>query len=261
MIETEKQNNSFAELVEVVKRLRSPRGCPWDRKQTYETIRPLIIEEVYEVLEASEKQDKARLKEELGDLLMQILFHADLAREEGSFDIFDVVDGLKEKMVRRHPHVFGGKKRKGAGEVLAFWEKTKKAEGGSKSVMSGVPGSLPALLRAWRVQKKAARVGFDWKRIRPVWKKWEEEVREFKESLPKRRKFAENELGDILFTLVNIARFLKINPEDALQRATNRFLRRFRYMEKKLEREKKSLENLSLETMNRYWKMAKKAER
>ncbi len=254
-----KQQDSFGQLVEVVRRLRSPDGCPWDREQTLESIRGLLVEEAYEVLDAGEARDREKLKEELGDLLMQILFHAELCREEGNFDIFDVVETLKDKMVRRHPHVFGGKKKKNAREVLAYWEGAKRKESGNRSVMAGVPRALPALLRAWRVQKKAARVGFEWKRIGSIRRKWEEEAREFREARgEKDRGRMEKEIGDLLFTLANLARFLKINPEDALQRSTNRFLDRFRHIEEKLDRTRRTFSDVPLPTLERYWKEAKK---
>jgi nucleoside triphosphate diphosphatase len=239
-------STGFERLVEVMGRLRGEGGCPWDRQQTRESLTPFLLEETHEVLEAIETGRPDALKEELGDLLFQVLFHAQIASEAGEFDIGDVVEGTVQKMTRRHPHVFG---RDGgtladaeavgettAGEVLARWEAMKRQEAGHRaraSSVEGVPRSLPALLRAHQVQAKAARVGFDWPEPAPVRAKVEEEWRELTEAIDEQsRTRQEEELGDLLFAVVNLARHLRCDPEAVLQRATQRFIDRFERMER-----------------------------
>lgn len=252
----------FSNLVKIMERLRGDDGCPWDKEQTPESLKPFLIEEAYEVLEALDEKDSAKLKEELGDLLYQILFHAQIAKEKGEFDIDDILESSIEKMTRRHPHVFGDKKAKDSKEVLVHWEETKKKEKGNrKSILEGVPKELPALLRAHQLQSRAARVGFDWERIDQVFDKVEEEISEFKEAYRnKERERMEDELGDIFFSLVNVARFLEVNPEDALRSAIGRFTSRFSYIEEAAAAEGRSLSSLSIDEMERLWHKAKMAE-
>lgn len=254
----------FAKLVKIMERLRGDNGCPWDKEQTPETLKPFLIEEAYEVLEALDEKDSRKLKEELGDLLYQILFHAQMAKEKGEFDINDILEASIEKMTRRHPHVFGDKKAKDSKEVLVHWEETKKKEMANKhrrSILEGVPKELPALLRAHQLQSRAARVGFDWKRIDQVFEKVEEEISEFKEAYRKKeRERMEDELGDIFFSLVNIARFLDVNPEDALRSAIRRFTSRFSYIEEAVAGEGRSISSLTIDEMERLWQRAKKME-
>lgn len=266
--------DSFTNLVKIMERLRGDNGCPWDKEQTPESLKPFLIEEAYEVLEALDEKDSAKLKEELGDLLYQILFHAQIAKEKGEFDINDILDTSIEKMTRRHPHVFGDKKAKDSKEVLVHWEETKKKErekekGNRKrrSILESVPKELPALLRAHQLQSRAARVGFDWKRIDQVFNKVEEEITEFKEAYrhvnaegKKERERMEDELGDIFFSLVNVARFLEVNPEDALRSAIRRFTSRFSYIEEAALAEGRSISSLSIDEMERLWQAAKMAE-
>lgn len=252
----------FTKLVKIMERLRGDDGCPWDKEQTPESLKPFLIEEAYEVLEALDEKDSAKLKEELGDLLYQILFHAQIAKEKGEFDIDGILESSIEKMTRRHPHVFGDKKAKDSKEVLVHWEEMKKKEKGNrKSILEGVPKELPALLRAHQLQSRAARVGFDWERIDQVFDKVEEEISEFKEAYRnKERERMEDELGDIFFSLVNVARFLEVNPEDALRSAIGRFTARFSYIEEAAADEGMSLSSLSIDEMERLWHKAKKME-
>ena len=260
----------FDKLVHTMARLRAPDGCPWDRKQTHESLKPYLLEEAYEVLEAIDRADSRDLREELGDLLLQVLFHAQIGKEEGRLTIDEVMDRLEEKLVRRHPHVFGstqsGASPKNADEVYAKWEEIKRNErvqsGEPASALDGVPKTLPALLRAYQVQARASRVGFDWTDVEPVLDKVEEELHELRAAMasgtPAEK---EAELGDLLFALGNLSRFLKINPEEALRKATNRFVTRFRYIEEYAQREGRSLKDMSLAEMDARWEEAKQNER
>jgi tetrapyrrole methylase family protein/MazG family protein len=251
----------FQKLVKVMGRLRGRKGCPWDKEQTRDSLKPFLIEEAHEVLEAIEDGDAEVLKEELGDLLFQVIFHAQIARERGEFDIGDVLKTLTDKMVRRHPHVFGTIRAGTSKEVLARWEKLKHQEHRHrkrKSVLDGVPRSLPALMRAHQLQGRAARVGFDWSEIKPVWGKVQEEMKELEASYREGdAKAVEAEMGDLLFALVNLSRFVKINPEDALRKANHRFLERFHYIEKKAKRSGRALSDMTLSEMDRLWEEAK----
>jgi len=260
----------FNKLVQLMARLRAPNGCPWDRKQTHESLKPYLIEEAYEVLEAIDSADTNDLREELGDLLLQVLFHAQIGQEEGHLTIDEVMDRLADKLVRRHPHVFGdsqtGQSPKNADEVYAKWEEIKRDErersGTPVSALDGVPKTLPALLRAYQIQARASRVGFDWPQVEPVIEKVEEELRELREAMsggvPAEK---EAELGDVLFAMVNLARFIKLNPEEALRKAANRFIDRFRYIEEQAEREGRSLKDMTLREMDALWEEAKQKER
>ncbi|MBI2080261.1 MAG: nucleoside triphosphate pyrophosphohydrolase [candidate division NC10 bacterium] len=255
----------FAELTAIMARLRGPGGCPWDREQTSSSIAPYLLEETYEVLEAIREGKPTRLREELGDVLLQVVFHAEMAAEAGQFTIADVLRGVSDKLVRRHPHVFGDAEAKTAAEVLVRWEAIKQHEresgGEPASALAGVPRSLPALLRAHRLQEKASRAGFDWPALEGVLAKVEEEWRELKAALeggqPAR---VESELGDLLFGLVNLSRFAGVNPEMALTAATERFIRRFHHIEAVLARRGKTPRESTLDEMDLLWEEAKRRE-
>jgi tetrapyrrole methylase family protein/MazG family protein len=252
--------DKFNELIEIMAKLRAPQGCPWDKKQTRESLKPFLVEETYEVLEAIEEADPEMIKEELGDLLFQIVFHCQVAKELGQFDISDVIDSISQKMIARHPHVFGNTSLKTESEVLVHWEKQKKREGkNKKSIIEGIPKILPSLLRAHRLQDRVSRVGFDWDNVEEVIKKLDEEISEFKEALTKGKKEEmEHEMGDILFTLVNISRFIHINPEDSLRKTIEKFIFRFHYVEQKAEEQGKALSKMTLSEMDALWEQAKK---
>ncbi len=253
----------FDELIALMARLRGPDGCPWDRKQTPESLKPFLVEECYEVIDALEEGGPGNVKEELGDLLFQIVFHARIAEERGQFTMNDVIEANLEKMIRRHPHVFGDTRLSTDREVLANWEEIKKREKGyeaRKSILEGVPRHLPSLLRAHSLQERAARVGFDWSRIDEALPKLDEEIAEFKEALAKGDSSEiEEELGDIFFMLVNISRFLDVNPEDALRKTISKFISRFRYIEERAADEGRSLNDMSLDEMEKLWQESKRS--
>jgi tetrapyrrole methylase family protein/MazG family protein len=255
-----KAGREFERLMEIMAALR--KGCPWDRKQTPATLKSYILEEAYEVLEAVDEKDPAKIKEELGDLLFQIIFEAHIFSERGEFEMKDVLTGIAEKMIRRHPHVFGEMRLKTPEEVIDKWQEHKKKEGKlARSVLEGIPASLPALLRAQKVQKRAARVGFDWERVEDVAEKLDEEIKEFKKAVKKKkanRDEVEEEFGDILFSLVNVARFAGVNPEDALRKTTAKFITRFKHIEKRAKEKGFKLEEMSLKDMDALWDEAKK---
>ncbi len=246
-------------LEDVVKTLRSPGGCPWDIVQTHKSLRRNLIEEVYEVIEAIDLEDKDLLCEELGDLLMQVVFHARMAEEANLFSMQDVIDGITAKLIRRHPHVFGDVSVKDADEVLSNWEIIKQAEKTERtSVLDGVPKDLPALMSAYKLQHKASKVGFDWPDIDPVWDKLDEELHELEEAIADGNKAQiEEELGDVLFTLVNISRFLKVDAEVALSSTNNKFRKRFSYIEDKVKAKHQKWELLSLIDLDELWAEAK----
>ncbi len=254
---------SLEKLVEIMKALRSERGCPWDREQTRESLKPFLVEETYEVLEAIDEGDPEKIKEELGDLLFQIIFHAHLGEEQGDFDINDIVEGITEKMLARHPHVFGDEKYGSADDVSQKWEEHKKKEGKLReSLLEGIPKGLPALLRAHRLQDRASRVGFDWDRVDDVLRKLEEEVAEFRKAMKEENeKGVEEELGDIFFSLVNVSRFVGVNPEDALRKTISKFIKRFRHMEIRAAGDGLSLSDMTLEEMDALWEAAKGEEK
>jgi nucleoside triphosphate diphosphatase len=258
------QNDPFQRLVELMATLRGPGGCPWDRKQTPESLKPFLVEECYEVIDAIEEGAPAKVRDELGDLLFQIIFHARIAEEAGQFTINDVITAIHEKMTRRHPHVFGDDKLSTDKEVLSNWEEIKRKEKGHedrKSILEGVPKELPSLLRAHRLQERAARVGFDWAHLSEALPKLDEEIAEFKESL--RAEDAgkiEEELGDVFFMLVNISRFLGVNPEDALRKTISKFIHRFRYIEEHAEQAGRSLNDMTLEEMETLWQKSKRKQ-
>lgn len=251
----------FNNILKIMSRLRGKKGCPWDKEQTTESLKPFLIEEAYEVIEAIDEKSPEKMKEELGDLLLQVVFHAQLAKERKEFDMEDILETLEDKLIRRHPHVFGDVSYEDAKEVLVQWEKIKKQEKANikrESMLDSVPKELPALLRAHRLQDKASRVGFDWKHIDDVFKKVEEEIKEFKGAVEKKKADEiEDELGDIFFALVNVARFLEINPEDALRKTISKFISRFRYIEEKAKEAKRELSDMTLEEMDKYWEEAK----
>lgn len=248
------------ELVELMERLRGPSGCPWDREQTFQSLVPYIIEEAHEVVETIEEGDMERLKEELGDLIFQVVFLSQIAKEEGLFDIEDVIRTAYDKMVRRHPHVFGKEKANDSSEALHRWQKAKgKEKEGKEGIFSGIPSSLPALIRAQKVSEKVSILGFDWEDKEGVLEKLEEEIYELKESIKEGiKERIEEEFGDILFTLTNVGRFLDINSERALRRCINRFIRRFNTMVESLKKEGKRPKDLSSEELEEAWQRTKK---
>jgi len=252
----EEVGKSFEKLVNIMKRLRSPGGCDWDRAQTHESLKPYIIEEAYELLNAIESGDDEELKEELGDVLLQVVFHSQIASERGAFNISDVVETLCEKLIRRHPHVFG----KSGGYSYKQWEDIKAKEKNKKNVsrIGDLNPALPALSMARRIQENASAVGFDWENVEGVFEKVLEEFEELKKSFSEGDKGRiSEELGDLLFSVVNLSRFLNVDPENALRKATERFWRRFRKMEEMIERDGLKFEDLSIEELDRYWEKVK----
>jgi tetrapyrrole methylase family protein / MazG family protein len=255
---------SFDDLVRLMTKLRGPEGCPWDREQSLADLKPFVIEEAYEVVDAIDRNDRHSLLEEVGDLLLEAVFIAEITREEKSFDIYDSITAIHDKLVRRHPHVFGDVEAGDAEQVLVNWEKLKNEErkAENKSVLAGVPQSLPALLKASRLTEKAARVGFDWRRTEDVFDKIDEEMGELRDAVANSDAASiEEEIGDLLFTLANVARKLEINPEEALQSTNRKFMRRFESMEAAVRASGRNLDDLNLEEMDRLWDDAKSAER
>ncbi len=252
----EKEATAFLRLLEIMDDLREK--CPWDKKQTIQSLRAMTIEETYELAEAINEEDWKNLKEELGDLLLHIVFYSKIATEQKQFTITDVLNGISEKLINRHPHIYGQIEVKDAEEVKRNWEKIKISEG-KKSVLSGIPSSMPSWNKALRVQEKAKQVGFEWKNTEDVFEKVKEELKEFEEArLENNRQHLEEEFGDILFSLLNYARFLQIEPETALEKTNRKFISRFQKMEAIATEEGKSLPDLSLEEMDRIWNKIKK---
>lgn len=251
--------DAFGRLLSIMDELRA--GCPWDRVQTLESLRHLTIEETYELSDAILNNDLQEIKKELGDLMLHLVFYAKIGSEQGAFDIKDVLDGISEKLIVRHPHIYGEVKVADQEQVKSNWEKIKLSEG-KKSVLEGVPGSLPALLKAYRMQEKAGGVGFEWKRKEDVWLKVEEELDELKHEVSTNASAdrIEDEFGDLLFALVNYARYIGVNPEDALERTNRKFRSRFQYIEKIALSHNKQLHEMSLEEMDELWNEAKKSE-
>jgi len=249
----------FEALLEVMASLRGPKGCPWDREQTHRSLTACLLEETYEVLDAIEAGDPKNLREELGDLLLQIVFHSQIAKEGKDFDIKDVVEDLTQKLVRRHPHVFAGEELSHPEEAIQRWEKIKSRERGKdESLLSGVPVELPALLRAYRIGSKTSRVGFDWPDCTGVLEKVEEELKELHEEIREgNQEGSEEEFGDLLFSLAQLARFLKLNPEDSLRKSTLKFQRRFEYIEKQLKGSGREFSQCSSEELDSLWEEAK----
>ncbi len=260
------KKSNFEELVAVMKRLRAPEGCPWDREQTHDSLKPYMLEEAYEALEAIDLRDDDELCKELGDVLLQVVFHAQIADEEQRFSIDDVAGSIVEKLVRRHPHVFGDVQVKDAKNVLENWEEIKKQErrdAGQQqpSHLDGIPKSLPALMRAQRVQSRAARQGFDWPNAEGALDKVEEEFAELRQAQSDQSTEAiEDEFGDLLFSVVNTARFLQINPEDALRRSVDKFERRFRAIESELNKSNRSMRDTALSELDELWDEIKRRE-
>jgi len=250
----------LSELIKIMAALRGEKGCPWDREQTRDSLKPFIIEEAYEVLEAIDEGNPEAVKEELGDLLFQIVFQSRVAEENGEFGISDVIETIAKKMINRHPHVFGDTTCETPEEVIMNWEEHKKREGKQRaSILEGVPKELPALLRAHRLQSRASRVGFDWDKAEDVLAKLDEEVAEFKDAVRRKEEGnIEDELGDILFMIVNISRFIGVNPEDALRKTISKFISRFRYIEMAAADRGKKLTDMSLAEMDALWDEAKK---
>jgi len=262
-------SRKFDDLVALQARLLAPGGCPWDREQTHESLRTYLLEEAYEVLEALDDSDRRKLPEELGDLLLQVVFHAELARLGGRFEIGDVIESIYTKMVRRHPHVFGGQQAADAQAVLKNWEQLKAEERGAggppgapASLLDGVPRTLPAALEAYQLTRRASRIGFDWEEFEGLLEKLQEEAAELRKALaagdPARR---EEEVGDLLFVAVNIARFLHTDPEIALKKTNRKFIARFQQMERAAADRGKKLADLSREEMERLWDRAKADEK
>ena len=254
--------NLFESLLSIMSRLRSEGGCPWDREQTRATLKPYLIEEAYEALEALDGGSNEHIQEELGDVLFQVVFHAQLARETGEFTMADLLARLNEKMIRRHPHVFAGGQVADAAEALSQWERIKRGEGKARSAVDGVPASLPALLRAQRLQVKAGRVGFDWPTWRDAWAKVGEEMAELDQAASAgEAERVREELGDLLFSVVNVARLLGVDAEDSLRRAAEKFTRRFKEVESEMSAAGRTLDNASLEELDRTWETVKAREK
>ncbi|TXC85011.1 nucleoside triphosphate pyrophosphohydrolase [Metabacillus litoralis] len=259
-------NHQFDAFRQVVAELRGPNGCPWDKEQTHSSLKKYLIEECYELLEAIEKDDIDHIIEELGDVLLQVVLHAQIGEDDGMFSMDDVIKGINEKMIRRHPHVFGETNVSDTEEVLVNWDEIKKAEKGTEneqSILDSVAKTLPALSKAYHLQKKAAKVGFDWPTIDGAWLKVKEEISELEEEFSKKgdNPLLSKEYGDLLFALVNVGRHYKVEPEEALTSTITKFYDRFHYIEKKAKENKKELHNMSLEEMDTYWNEAKKLEK
>ena len=244
---------SFQRLTEIMVELREQ--CPWDRVQTKESLRHLTIEETFELADAVLQDDYDEIKVELGDLLLHIVFYARLAEEKKKFDMNDVILSLNEKLIRRHPHIYGDTVADSAEVVIENWEKIKSKENKDRSILAGVPVSMPALIQAYRMQEKASNVGFDWENEKDVWKKFQEETEEFKHAANHQER--ESEMGDILFSLVNYCRFTGINPDDALARTNHKFRKRFQYIEEKCKANGKEMQSLELDEMEEMWQEAK----
>ena len=257
----EEQMKAFGRLLDVLDELRVK--CPWDRKQTNESLRPNTIEEVYELCDALMKKDTPNICKELGDVLLHVVFYAKIGSETGDFDIKDVCDRLCDKLIFRHPHVFGEVKADTAEQVSENWEQIKlKEKGGNKSVLSGVPEALPSLIKSYRIQDKARNVGFDWEEREQVWDKVKEEITEFEAEVAHMdRDKAEAEFGDLMFSLVNAARLYKINPDNDLERTNQKFIRRFNYLEEHTLKQGRNLTDMTLEEMDAIWNEAKEKER
>ena len=263
MNEMKEKSHAFERLLIIMDELREQ--CPWDKKQTIESLRTLTIEETYELSEAILSGDLQEIKKEIGDILLHIVFYSKIASETKDFDIADVINSLCDKLINRHPHIYGDTKVKNVEEVLKNWEEIKIKEG-NKSVLGGVPASLPSLIKAQRMQEKVAGVGFDWENINQVWDKIKEELQELEaetsQALENQNKEnIEEEFGDLLFAMVNYARWLKINPEDALAKTNKKFIRRFQFIEEKAKEKNKKLQEMTLQEMDSFWEEAKKIER
>lgn len=253
----EEKMEAFGRLLDVMDNLREK--CPWDRKQTYESLRPNTIEETFELCDALIRHDDTNICKELGDVLLHVVFYAKIGSEEGSFDIADVCNQLCDKLIFRHPHVYGDEVAKNAGEVSKLWEKVKQKEkDGNKTVLSGVPDALPSLIKAYRIQDKARNVGFDWDKREDVWDKVKEEMEELRVELEREDKEkSTDELGDFLFSLINAARLYHLNPDNALERTNRKFIARFNYVEQKAKEQGRELKDMTLGEMDALWNEAK----
>jgi len=257
--------SKFQEFIDVVRKLRAPDGCPWDKEQTHDTLRQYLIEEAYELVEAIEENDDELIKEELGDVLLQVILHSVIAEETTRFSIEDVLTKISEKMIRRHPHVFGDVEANTPEQVLKNWDQIKKAEKAQKpqketgnSLLNSVPKHLPALMRTEKLQKRAARHGFDWPDVSGALNKLKEEIAEMEDAI--KNNHSENikeEVGDLIFSVVNVARKLDIQAEDALQQTNKKFIKRFNYIEEKIESFNKQMKDCSLEELDKFWEEAK----
>jgi tetrapyrrole methylase family protein/MazG family protein len=252
----------FLELVNIIKKLRAPGGCPWDREQNLYSLKEYLIEETYELIDALDNKNIDNIKEELGDILLHVIFHSNIAEEEKLFDLKDVISTISEKMIRRHPHVFGDVIVKDTNDVLKNWDKIKEDEKKERvSVFDAIPTGLPPIQKSFEIQKKVSKVGFDWSNKEDCMSKVKEEFKEFNEAIKLGDKNRiEDELGDLFFSLINISRFLKVNPDYSLRKANNRFMKRFKFIEQELENQGKELENVSLEEMEALWNKAKDTE-
>ncbi|EPB8146151.1 nucleoside triphosphate pyrophosphohydrolase [Clostridium perfringens] len=255
----------FQDLLDIIETLRNPGGCPWDREQTHESLKSALLEECYEVIDAIENEDEDALIEELGDVLLQVVFHASIGKEDGYFDIMDVIGGISNKMINRHPHVFGNEKANTSEQVLVNWDEIKKEEKGIKTLteeMQNIAKSLPATTRAYKVQKKAKKVGFDWDDVNCAMDKVKEELNEIKEVYNcEDKSIIEGEVGDLLFACINVARFLEIDGELALDKTIKKFIKRFSYIENEAIKNNKNLKDMTLEEMDKLWEEAKTSEK
>lgn len=256
----EEKIEAIGRVIDTLDRLRVE--CPWDRKQTNESLRPNTIEEVYELCDALLKEDDVNIRKELGDVLLHVLFYAKIGEEKEAFDIADVADALNTKLIFRHPHIFGDTKVNDAHDVELNWEQIKlKEKGGNKTVLSGVPTALPSVIKAYRIQEKASNIGFDWENKEDAWNKVREEISEFeKEAKSGNIPDMEPEMGDIFFSLVNVSRLYGINPENAIEKTNSKFIRRFNYIEKKASENGMKLTEMTLAEMDKFWEEAKKSE-
>ena len=258
----DKLSEEIINLVKVMEKLRGPEGCPWDKKQDYYSLKKYILEEAYEVVEALEEKDVVHLKEELGDLLLQVIFEAQIAREIGDFDLKDVVENIQEKLIKRHPHVFSDMKIDTAEEVKITWDNIKKKEREETNIIDSYDKGQPALNQAYEIQNQAKKVGFDWDESISVIEKMEEELKEIKEAIKNEdENEIKDEIGDMIFSVVNLSRFYEINPELALLSTIKKFNKRFKYMEQKAQKDNENFAELSLEEMENYWEKSKQAER
>jgi XTP/dITP diphosphohydrolase len=261
MNDRKKSLEAFSRLLDIMDDLRAK--CPWDMKQTMESLRHLTIEETYELTDAILEGDKQEIKKELGDIMLHLVFYAKIASETNDFDITDVLNGVCDKLISRHPHIYGDTVVENEQQVKENWEKLKLKEKGNQGILAGVPNSLPALVKATRIQEKARSAGFDWEEKKQVWEKVEEEMQEFKaefnaETNTFNIEEAENEFGDLMFSLINYARFININPENALEKTNRKFIKRFNYLETESKKDGKELGNMTLAEMDEYWNRAKK---
>lgn len=256
----EEKIEAIGRVIDTLDRLRME--CPWDRKQTNESLRPNTIEEVYELCDVLLKEDDVNIRKELGDVLLHVLFYAKIGEEKEAFDIADVADALNTKLIFRHPHIFGDTKVNDAHDVELNWEQIKlKEKGGNKTVLSGVPTALPSVIKAYRIQEKASNIGFDWENKEDAWNKVREEISEFeKEAKSGNIPDMEQEMGDIFFSLVNVSRLYGINPENAIEKTNSKFIRRFNYIEKKASENGMKLTEMTLAEMDKFWEEAKKSE-